>query len=126
MCHVVLTMPIWGLVVFYIWPLSIALPVYGFILVSSAILYYALMQTMHLQAKTGKEGLKGQIAEAMENLNPVGQVLVHGEIWRARAAESIRKGESVLITGMDGLTLLVSKWTGKQDAETLCQSHCVI
>jgi len=126
MCHVVLTMPIWGLVVFYIWPLSIAMPVYGFILVSSGILYYALMQTMHMQAKTGKEGLKGQIAEAIENLNPVGQVLVHGEIWRAHAADSIRKGEAVLITGMDGLTLRVSRWTGKHDPEILNHSHCVI
>jgi membrane-bound ClpP family serine protease len=37
-----------------------------------------------------------------------GEVLVHGEIWNARSPAPIAPGGLVRVTGMNGLTLVVS------------------
>ncbi|NOX87670.1 MAG: hypothetical protein GXO77_01500 [Calditrichaeota bacterium] len=111
MCHILLTMPFWGLILFYVMPLYLALPLYLLILVISGILYSVLMRGKHKKVSTGKEGMMGQMAEVIKNLNPVGQVLVHGEIWQAQSSDYIRKGEKAKIIGMEGLTLLTCKWS---------------
>lgn len=36
---------------------------------------------------------------------PEGTIFVRGELWKARSKMSISPGESVRVTGMDGLTL---------------------
>ena len=36
-----------------------------------------------------------------------GLVLVHGELWKARAAEPLEAGQRVEVEGLDGLTLRV-------------------
>jgi len=56
---------------------------------------------------TGHEGLVGADAEALEDFDDAGRVFVHGESWRARAEAPVRKGQSVRITAVDGLTLTV-------------------
>ena len=58
---------------------------------------------------TGKEGLIGMRAEVKADLNPRGQLFVHGEYWTARSSEHVHKGESVTIVGIEGLTLIVKK-----------------
>lgn len=60
---------------------------------------------------TGKSGLIGEKGEVLEVLEPVGQIKIHGEIWKALSEDSerIKKGEKVLITSIDGLTLHVKK-----------------
>jgi len=60
---------------------------------------------------TGKEGLIGMRAEVKTELNPAGQVFVHGEYWNARSSEIARKGETVTIVGIEGLTLIVKRST---------------
>jgi membrane protein implicated in regulation of membrane protease activity len=55
------------------------------------------------------EGAKGT---AMERLSPSGYVMVRGELWRAEILNGnppITKGETILICGSRGLTLLVKK-----------------
>lgn len=53
--------------------------------------------------EVGTEGI------ARTALNPVGTVIVHGELWRARADEGrIAAGERVVVTGMRGLELDVA------------------
>jgi len=58
---------------------------------------------------TGKEGLIGMRAEVKTEINPTGQVFVHGEYWNARSSEPFHKGETVTIVGIEGLTLIVKK-----------------
>jgi membrane-bound serine protease (ClpP class) len=45
-------------------------------------------------------GLQGVVREG-------GMVYVHGELWRARAAEPLRTGQSVVVDSFEGLTLRV-------------------
>jgi membrane-bound serine protease (ClpP class) len=56
---------------------------------------------------TGKEGLIGEIGEVRTRLAPGGQIFLHGELWSAVADQEVEAGESVRVTGIDGLTLTV-------------------
>jgi membrane-bound serine protease (ClpP class) len=50
---------------------------------------------------TGKEGLIGEEGIVIEDLNPLGMVEVHGEIWKAQGNERIRKKQRVIIEAVD-------------------------
>lgn len=59
---------------------------------------------------TGIEGLIDEIGEAITDLNPEGQVLVHGEYWNANSLEGfISKGTKVKVTQVSNLKLMVRK-----------------
>ncbi|MDR1648955.1 MAG: nodulation protein NfeD [Synergistaceae bacterium] len=74
---------------------------------------FALMVARSLRAKvtTGQQGLIGLEAEVLEDLAPEGMVKCHGELWKAcpepGAEPSFRKGDPVVITAAEGLTLFV-------------------
>jgi len=63
---------------------------------------------------TGLEGMMGEAGVAVGELNPLGTVLVRGEYWNARAPQRVPASEPVRITGIDGLTLLVSGMEKKE------------
>jgi membrane-bound serine protease (ClpP class) len=57
----------------------------------------------------GEEAIPGS-GEAVTDLNPDGQVQAGGESWSARSTDGlIRRGEAVLVTGREGLRLIVKK-----------------
>jgi membrane-bound serine protease (ClpP class) len=58
---------------------------------------------------TGREGLIGERAVVRRRVDPEGQVMVRGELWRARADEALDPGEAVEVVGVDGLTLEVRR-----------------
>jgi len=58
-----------------------------------------------VKALIGKQGVVTKpIGEAA---NPVGQIRVEGEVWRARSTVPIPVGTLVVVTGIEGITLLV-------------------
>ena len=62
------------------------------------------------QAATGREELTGKTALVKETLQPEGTVLFKGERWTAVSEMGrVKSGEEVIITGIDGLTLRVTK-----------------
>jgi membrane-bound serine protease (ClpP class) len=56
-------------------------------------------------AVTGLTGLLAEEGTALTDLDPDGRVFVHGEYWNARAAQPIRKGARVRVTGARDLLL---------------------
>jgi membrane-bound serine protease (ClpP class) len=56
---------------------------------------------------TGQEGLMDAVGVARTDLTPTGKVLVHGELWEARALENIPNGAQVRVREVQGLTLVV-------------------
>ncbi|MBI3031266.1 MAG: nodulation protein NfeD [Candidatus Rokubacteria bacterium] len=69
----------------------------------------ALFQT----PSTGASGMIGQVGVARSPLDPAGEVFIQGEHWRAVAeGGAVAEGEPVKVTGIDGLTLKVTKATG--------------
>jgi membrane-bound serine protease (ClpP class) len=81
--------------------------------ISVTILSFAI-RVQRRPVTTGVEGLIGKTATVIAPLAPIGRVRLFGENWAARLAgnhanneEPIRTGQSVRITGIDGITLIV-------------------
>ena len=68
------------------------------------------VRAMRRPPTTGAAGMIGQRAVVRAALDPEGQVQLDGEIWRAIAEDApVPAGETVRVTGVDGLTLRVSR-----------------
>jgi membrane-bound serine protease (ClpP class) len=82
--------------------------------VAGTALFFLIAIGLALRARkrkvtTGGRGLTGEVGVARSALKPEGDVFIHGEIWRAEADQPIKKGEKVVVTGMEHLTLKVTK-----------------
>lgn len=78
-----------------------------------SFLLLAVIKAQQKKVVTGIEGLIGETALAVTDINLEGIVLVEGERWQAISDEYIQKGESVQILSIKGLTLKVKKITQK-------------
>jgi len=60
---------------------------------------------------TGASGMLGETGKALTAIAAGGQgrVSAHGEIWTARADEAVGAGDTVLVSGIDGLVLSVRR-----------------
>lgn len=60
---------------------------------------------------TGHEGMIGESGNAITELNPAGQVSIHGEIWNAESFDgsTIETGSKIVVKRVSNLKLLVSK-----------------
>jgi membrane-bound serine protease (ClpP class) len=91
------------------WPLNIALA-----LITTAffiIIVRAAIKARRLPARTGGSAMIGETGYARSQLDPLGQVQVHGEIWSAESSEgeTITRGEEIEIVEVRGLTLKVKR-----------------
>jgi len=78
----------------------------------AAIILLVVQRALKAQVQpvtTGAQGLVGNVGIASTDLNPSGQVFVHGELWEASSARPIQQGEKVRVIRVDGLQLLVEK-----------------
>ncbi len=80
---------------------------------TAAFFLFALTFGIRAQRKkvaTGHEGIIGEKGIALSVLDPVGQVSVHGEIWKAESTEGkIENDDKVIIVDINNLTLKVKK-----------------
>ncbi len=70
------------------------------------LLRFAIAAKMR-KAVTGEAGMVDALGVAKTDLGPSGTVLVHGELWDARARQPIAKGARVRVREVEGLTLWV-------------------
>ena len=112
MCHLILMMPVLGLPVFWVWPMSIAAPVYTVIIVLSAMVYFYTLRAMRRPVQTGSEEMLRSLGEVREARGCMARVRVHSEIWNAESSDRLRKGDQVRILSVDGLTLKVQPLRG--------------
>jgi membrane-bound serine protease (ClpP class) len=82
--------------------------------VAGTALFFLVAIGLALRARkrkvtTGGRGLVGEVGVARSALKPEGDVFIHGETWKAEADQPIKKGEKVLVTGVEHLTLKVTK-----------------
>lgn len=68
--------------------------------------------------ETGMEGMIGLTAVAVTPLDPEGHVLVHGELWRARADKPIARDIPVRVKAVDGLELRVESMEGSTNVHS--------
>jgi membrane-bound serine protease (ClpP class) len=109
MCHLILMLPVLGLPVFWLLPLSQALPVYGVILALSILVYVYVMRAMRHPVETGAEEILHSTGKVVEVGPKDVSVRVHSEMWRATSTEKLKPGDRVEIIGIEGLKLRVRK-----------------
>ncbi len=73
------------------------------------LLVIAIIRGQKRAVSTGSEELAGKVAVARTDLQPEGNVFIAGELWRAETIDNttIKAGERVLVTGVEGLKLKV-------------------
>ena len=93
-----------------------------FLLISVAVVFTSILlilvkdiikaKKLSVMYHDGKISLIGQEATVVSSLDPKGTVRVSGEDWTALSdsGERINKGEKVVVTDAEGLTLKVFKW----------------
>jgi len=109
MCHLILLMPVFALVVFWIWPPVVAGTFYTVIFVLSLWMYVLIMQAMRRPMLDGAEELTHSIGEVMDTQGHSLRVRVHSELWNAESEDSLRQGERVKVVGISGLILHVRR-----------------
>lgn len=68
------------------------------------------IRTQRRKPTTGAEGMIGLTGTTKTELTPEGSILVHGELWRARAKTgTIASGKRVKVVDIDDLTLIVEE-----------------
>jgi len=109
MCHLILLMPVFALVVFWIWPLSVAGPVYAVISALSLWMYVYIWRAMQRPVLGGVEELLHSDGEVVEVNGNALRVRVHSEMWNAESKDSLQYGDHVKVVGMSGLILQVKR-----------------
>ncbi len=78
----------------------------GFFLLATGM----VIRTQRRQVTSGKEGMVGEIGEAIDAINSKGMVFVHGEYWQACSNQPIPAGGAIeIVQVMDGLKLKVKE-----------------
>jgi inner membrane protein len=108
MCHLLLTLPLLALPVFWLLPLGAALSVYGAVTGISAVIYWYAVQAMKRPVETGMEGMMGETGTVVEASGPELLVQIHNELWHgASAGAPLRNGDRVEVVGAELRTLKV-------------------
>jgi membrane protein implicated in regulation of membrane protease activity len=74
---------------------------------------------------TGREALIGLPVTATTFCRPLGRVRLRGETWQARCSSGARPGETLVVQGVDLITLIVERQhprTGTADVGATSQS----
>lgn len=66
------------------------------------------LRAQRAKPATGMEAMKGETGEVLDILNPSGNILVHGEIWKAESVEGqITRGEKIRVIAVKDFKLIV-------------------
>ncbi|MFP4546578.1 MAG: NfeD family protein [Fidelibacterota bacterium] len=90
--------------------LKVIIPIVLFTAAFFIFAFSMALKTLRTKTTTGKEGMVGKvgttISEVTENS---GQVMVHGEVWRAVSSEIIPPGQEIIVDKIESMKLIVSK-----------------
>lgn len=113
MCHLILFTPVLALPIFWLAPLNLALPIYMVITSLALLFYWLIAKSMGKRPEAGRESLIGAVAEVVAKLGPGdhAQYLVRsqGELWSADSPDALKAGETVNISAVDGIRLVVCR-----------------
>ena len=93
--RVAINIPLWGLIL-----MMIALGVYNY--TTYRLGKKSLVKKPMISPDIGSRG------RTTTPISPKGYVRVNGELWQASSSSTIGAGEEIAVTGMEGMTLLIS------------------
>lgn len=77
-----------------------------------AFIIGAAIKTQRLKPVIGLETFKDETGKALDDLDPVGTVMMHGEIWQAESLSGrIERGDKVIVRRMEHFKLYVERYT---------------
>jgi membrane-bound serine protease (ClpP class) len=95
---------------------GINIPLWGIVavLVAFAVFSYFMYRIGHptilYDGVTGPDSIVGKEGVVEADINPAGYVRVEGELWKAASSShGLRKGDTVIVTGISGLELIVER-----------------
>lgn len=110
MCHLVLFLPVLTLPVFWLFPISTAMPIYLIISGISLVLYFLIFKAMRMKPQVGREAMIGQTGVVIKEIAPEGKIEYAAEIWNATTdGKKLSVGDKAVIEGFWGLNLLVKE-----------------
>jgi len=108
MCHLLLLLPVLALPVFWIWPLEIALPVYGVAAAASLGVYALVVWALRAPLRHGPQTLVGATGKIVDIGERCVTLRVGGELWLANVRGTpLSPGEDAVVIAVDGLRLTV-------------------
>ena len=99
------------------WPVAAGLAVASLAIV--LVLARFALRSRRVRIVSGREEMIGAIGEVLDWKAGHGHVFVHGERWRARGVDRLKKGDAVEVSGIDGLTLTVGPASAGEAPEFL-------
>jgi len=101
-------LPVFGLLLFWMFPVPIALATYVPISAFSLWLAVVVMRALRSPVSTGAEALPGRAGRVVTADGDDIIVQVDGELWRAKSDEPLAPQQPVDVLALEGLTLTVS------------------
>jgi membrane protein implicated in regulation of membrane protease activity len=109
MCHLLLLLPLLALPLFWLVPLSIAVPAYAAVLILSGGTYFLAIRAMHRPVQNGVEALLHSRGEVLAKNGNLFRVRLGGELWNAESKENLHCGDSVEVEAVEELRLRVHR-----------------
>jgi membrane-bound serine protease (ClpP class) len=116
MHHLLLILPLVGLVLFVFLLWQVALPLYAVILGISLGVYWKIIQAQRRRPVIGKRAMIGDRAVVVRVEGDDVEVEYEGEIWRAVSPEPLHQGQQVIIESVEGLILRVAPLKPRDDS----------
>ena len=116
MHHLLLILPLLGLILFVFLLWQVALPLYMVMLVVSLGIYWKIIQAQRRRPVIGKRAMIGGRAVVVRIGGDVVEVEYEGEIWRAVSPEPLHQGQQVIIESVEGLILRVAPLKPRDDS----------
>ena len=109
MCHLVLLLPVLALPLFWLVPLSIAVPAYALVVVLSGGIYWLAVSAMRRPVQTGAESLAHRTGEVIAREDGVLRVRIHNEIWNAKSTDDLQPGDPIEVVAVEAMRLKVCR-----------------
>jgi len=100
-------MPLFTLPVFWLLPMTLALPLYAAVTAVSLWVYYYAWRVSRVRSICGREGLLGVRGVVINASSKPMRVRVNSEDWGAESPDSLREGDAVEVVAVEGLSLRV-------------------
>ncbi len=115
MHHLLLLLPLVGLVLFIYLLWQVALPLYVILLIASLALYWKIIRAQRRRPAIGKRAMVGDQAVVVRTEADEVEVEYQGESWRAISSQPLQPGQKVTIEAVEGLALRVVPSNSKAD-----------
>ena len=109
-----MTAPLWGLILFVFLPLGTAMPVYVAVAALGIWSHVLMARARQRPVATGAQGLVGRTATVVSWHGTSGTIRCHSEMWSAHsdAGPPPAVGDRVRVVAVDHLTLEIVKAPG--------------